>query len=842
MKRRRIHITYVALLVVARFAHAIDDPARLVVRPDSSAVASDSRISFFCRADGNPLPNVVWKINGKPLSNSRFIVKSLPTGLSTLRIDPVLASDNQTTVSCSADNGVANPVVADAVITVLDKADLPSGFPIVDAHPTLKSVEQGRTAHVTCRVRGDPRPKVLWLRDLVPIDIRAEGRYSVSTMGNPGALMIQQAREEDQGKYECVARNSFGVVHSKAAHLYVKGVVGRVLVQFDICHSLWTVLMLLNGHEHYIMLSLLLSGHHASAFLTHTLPLHLFGVDTANNSSDSVRRVPPYFSYKLEKIYRIGAGGSVNLTCVAVGFPMPRVFWKKSDDVVLSDPATAPIGKNVLTLTNVEQSENFTCVAVSKLGNIEATTLVEVKPLPPPPRHFQVSTVTSDTVTLTWERPVLTEPAVEYLIKYRQKYADSNGVKKWKVSQSETSTTIPDLEPFQLYEFVIATVGDFGEGPSSIPKEAQTAEAAPGSPPTKVQARSLNRDSVLVKWSPSEKPNGMITGYRIFYTNNDRSSPIASWEMHETKSDELMATLYGLEMDKRYYVVVQARNAQGSSPMSAVVTVATKPGTPGQPMSLAAKPLDSRRVQLSWEKPLFSLPVTARCCFANSPNPLEQPECVTCTLRSHACNTAVCDCHPSCSGYVIWFNGTGGEKELTLTSPHEKHTVMGLHPNTSYGFKVAAISARGNGEFCELVFTTTPPSTLTGSPRLINVTATSSSVLHVSWLQPETTHQIVQYRIQYRIVNSENVTSAAITSSYEEDGDEDVPDTITPLIYSMLVNDSEATAANITSLQPFTIYEVTVAAATELGYGPESNPVRRQTLEDDDNEDLLPGK
>ncbi|KIH65990.1 hypothetical protein ANCDUO_03683, partial [Ancylostoma duodenale] len=47
-------------------------------------------------------------------SNS-FVVKSLPSGLSTLRIDPVLATDNQTTVSCSADNGVANPVVADAV-------------------------------------------------------------------------------------------------------------------------------------------------------------------------------------------------------------------------------------------------------------------------------------------------------------------------------------------------------------------------------------------------------------------------------------------------------------------------------------------------------------------------------------------------------------------------------------------------------------------------------------------------------------------------------------------------------------------------------------------------------
>ncbi|KIH65989.1 hypothetical protein ANCDUO_03682 [Ancylostoma duodenale] len=74
MKRRRIHCTLLlALLVVARFALAIDDPARLVVRPDSSTVASDSRISFFCRADGNPIPNVVWKINGKPLTDSRLV-------------------------------------------------------------------------------------------------------------------------------------------------------------------------------------------------------------------------------------------------------------------------------------------------------------------------------------------------------------------------------------------------------------------------------------------------------------------------------------------------------------------------------------------------------------------------------------------------------------------------------------------------------------------------------------------------------------------------------------------------------------------------------------------------
>uniref|UniRef100_A0A8L8K4L4 protein-tyrosine-phosphatase n=1 Tax=Heligmosomoides polygyrus TaxID=6339 RepID=A0A8L8K4L4_HELPZ len=516
----------------------------------------------------------------------------------------------------------------------------------------------------------------------------------------------------------------------------------------------------------------------------------------------------------LERIYRVGAGGSVNLTCVAVGFPMPRVFWKKSDDVVLSDPAMAPIGKNVLTLTNVEQSENFTCVAVSKLGNIEATTLVEVKALPPPPRHFEVSSVSSDSVTLTWEAPTLAEPAIEYLIKYRQKfvryvfapqYADSNAVKKWKVDPLLTSTTVDKLEPFQQYEFVIATVGDFGEGPPSIPRETQTEAAPPGSPPAKVQARSLSRDSVLVKWNPCEKPNGIITNYRIFYTTKDRNTPVSLWEMHETKSDELMGTLYGLETEARYFIVVQARNVKGTSDMSSLVTVTTKPGIPGQPVSLAAKPLDSRRVQLTWEKPLFSLPVT---------------------------------------GYVVWFNSTDGEKEFTLTSPHEKHMVMGLLPDTTYAFQcvVAATSARGQGEFCEPILATTMQSAPVGPPHLLNATAISPSALLVRWAPAKVIDDaVVHYRIRYRVVTTENTSSASKSSSYEDASDDDVVTTKAPVWHSMLFNASDV-VANVTSLQPFTVYELTVAAATTQGYGPESRPLRQRTQEDADNEDSLPGK
>uniref|UniRef100_A0A9J2P1R9 Ig-like domain-containing protein n=1 Tax=Ascaris lumbricoides TaxID=6252 RepID=A0A9J2P1R9_ASCLU len=161
------------------------DGAKLIVRPDSSTVPVDTRVSFFCRADGNPMPPVVWRRNGQAISDPRYVTKSLSNGLSTLRIEPVRLSDGNSTISCSADNGVGSPVVADARLTVLPTESLPPGFPVIEAHPVLKSVEQGRTAHVSCRVRGDPRPKVLWIRDLMPIDVRSNSRYSVSTLGNP---------------------------------------------------------------------------------------------------------------------------------------------------------------------------------------------------------------------------------------------------------------------------------------------------------------------------------------------------------------------------------------------------------------------------------------------------------------------------------------------------------------------------------------------------------------------------------------------------------------------------------------------------------------------------------
>lgn len=71
-------------------------------------------------------------------------------------------------------------------------------------------------------------------------------------------------------------------------------------------------------------------------------------------------------------------GGGVNLTCVAVGAPMPFVKWL-SGPLELTREEELPVGRNVLELTNIRQSANYTCVAVSSLGVIETTAQIWVK-------------------------------------------------------------------------------------------------------------------------------------------------------------------------------------------------------------------------------------------------------------------------------------------------------------------------------------------------------------------------------------------------------------------------------------------------------------------------------
>ena len=50
---------------------------------------------------------------------------------------------------------------------------------------------------------------------------------------------------------------------------------------------------------------------------------------SAWNWNVSVRRVPPQFTILPDSEYRVMRGSDLEVTCVAVGSPMPHVKWRK---------------------------------------------------------------------------------------------------------------------------------------------------------------------------------------------------------------------------------------------------------------------------------------------------------------------------------------------------------------------------------------------------------------------------------------------------------------------------------------------------------------------------------
>lgn len=92
-----------------------------------------------------------------------------------------------------------------------------------------------------------------------------------------------------------------------------------------------------------------------------------------------IRRVPPQFSRPPDPVNEVLLGGNLNLTCVAVGSPMPFVKWRRGLDEDITPENELPVGKSVLQLNDIRSSANYTCIASSSLGVIEASAMVKVQ-------------------------------------------------------------------------------------------------------------------------------------------------------------------------------------------------------------------------------------------------------------------------------------------------------------------------------------------------------------------------------------------------------------------------------------------------------------------------------
>ncbi|XP_058886154.1 receptor-type tyrosine-protein phosphatase delta-like isoform X7 [Acipenser ruthenus] len=661
---RMMHIArpVVVLLCFLLLANG-ETPPKFTRTPDDQTGVSGGVASFVCQAMGDPRPKIVWNKKGKKVSNQRFEVIEFDDGSgSVLRIQPLRTPRDEAIYECVASNSVGE-TSSSTRLTVLREDQLPSGFPTIDMGPQLKVVERTRTATMLCAASGNPDPEITWFKDFLPVDTtNNNGRIKqLRSGGTPIRGALQIEQSEESDQ---------GKYECVAT----------------------------NG-----------------AGTRYSAPANLYV---------RVRRVPPRFSIPPTN-HEIMPGGSVNITCVAVGSPMPYVKWMLgAEDLTPEDDM--PIGRNVLELTDVRQSANYTCVAMSTLGVIEAVSQITVKALPKPPGTPVVTESTATSITLTWDsgNP---EPVSYYIIQHRSKseetYKEIDGV-------ATTRYSVGGLSPYSEYEFRVVAVNNIGRGPPSEPVETRTAEQAPSTAPRQVMARMLSSTTILVQWEEPEEANGQIQGYRVYYTM-EPSQHVNNWQKHNV-GDTHITTISGLTPQKTYHVKVLAFTSVGDGPLSNDIQVITKTGVPAQPTNFKAEAKSETSILLSWVPPKGD----------------------------------------SIIGYeLVYKKGEQGEEQHVTFEPDTSYLLQGLKPFTNYFFRLAARSSYGQGAATTEISAETPQTQPSAPPQDIKCTSPSSTSILVSWLPPPVELQngiITKYSIQYAAIEGEDTNPHHISDLFPE--------------------------------------------------------------------------
>ncbi|XP_031234286.1 receptor-type tyrosine-protein phosphatase F isoform X12 [Mastomys coucha] len=696
-----------ALVMLGLMAGAHGDSKPVFVKvPEDQIGLSGGVASFVCQATGEPKPRITWMKKGKKVSSQRFEVIEFDDGAgSVLRIQPLRVQRDEAIYECTATNSLGE-INTSAKLSVLEEDQLPSGFPTIDMGPQLKVVEKGRTATMLCAAGGNPDPEISWFKDFLPVDPAASnGRIKqLRSGGSPIRGALQIESSEESDQ---------GKYECVATN---------------------------------------------SAGTRYSAPANLYV---------RVRRVAPRFSIPPSS-QEVMPGGSVNLTCVAVGAPMPYVKWMMGAEELTKEDEM-PVGRNVLELSNVMRSANYTCVAISSLGMIEATAQVTVKALPKPPIDLVVTETTATSVTLTWDSGN-TEPVSFYGIQYRA--AGTDGPFQEVDGVASTRYSIGGLSPFSEYAFRVLAVNSIGRGPPSEAVRARTGEQAPSSPPRRVQARMLSASTMLVQWEPPEEPNGLVRGYRVYYTPDSRR-PLSAWHKHNTDAG-LLTTVGSLLPGITYSLRVLAFTAVGDGPPSPTIQVKTQQGVPAQPADFQAKAESDTRIQLSWLLP-------------------PQERIVKYEL-------------------VYWAAEDEGQQHKVTFDPTSSYTLEDLKPDTLYHFQLAARSDLGVGVFTPTIEARTAQSTPSAPPQKVTCESMGSTTVRVSWVPPPADSRngiITQYSVAYEAVDG-------------EDRKRHVVDGIS----------REHSSWDLLGLEKWTEYRVWVRAHTDVGPGPESSPVLVRTDED----------
>ncbi|CAL1295376.1 unnamed protein product, partial [Larinioides sclopetarius] len=699
---------------------------------DEQTIQPGPSLSLKCVASGNPLPQIVWRLDDAPIpENHRIRFGDYVTKdgfvVSFVNISNVKTEDGGD-YKCVANNGVGE-VSHESRVNVL-------GPPVVVRRARNVTVVAGDVLVLRCPVAGYPLENIHWERT----GVRLPYNHRQKAYDN-GTLEVHHVeRATDQGPYVCVATNRAG--QTAQSTVIVRVQVKPVIEPFSFPKSLMegqrsSVHCTVSSGDLPIKIRWFKDGRpipdnigvrmseaadYSSTLLFESLSLRHKGnytcvaendAGTVSHTATMVIHVPPRWVIEPSDVFVV-KGRSITVDCQTEGFPQPRVRWTKAEGdsprdykAIVSSPHLQVFENGSLSISDATESDAgyYLCQASNGIGQ-GLSKVVRLKVYIA--AHFmskftaemvrknhktrlKCEAIGDKPISITWMKDkVAIKPQSDPRYELVETIMNAGIVSEIIIRQA-------DRRDSALFSCIADNA--YGRDDTNI----QLIVQEPPDGVLDVRVLETASRSVKLSWTPPQyNGNSPITHYVVQFKDEGGKWHNRMPNVTVTGTDN-SGIVVGLKPAKIYLFRVLAENRIGRSEPSKPMEALTQEEAPGAaPVKVRAHPTSSQSIKVSWKPPMTELQ------------------------------------HGVLKGYYVGYKVSSTPESFVYKTLEigeefkEECHVTGLRRHTKYSVVVQAFNSKGAGPPSDEVIVETLENDPPLTPPLTVMDKTTSSI-HLAW-------------------------------------------------------------------------------------------------------------
>ncbi|KAG3277883.1 neuronal cell adhesion molecule, transcript variant X5 [Ictidomys tridecemlineatus] len=694
-------------------------------------------LSLECIAEGLPTPIIYWIKEDGILPINRTFYRNFKKTLQIIHVTEADSGNYQ----CIAKNALG---AIHHTISVTVKA-----APYWIMAPQNLVLSPGEDGTLICRANGNPKPRISWLTNGVPIEIAPD---DPSRKIDGDTIIFSNVQERSSAVYQCNASNEYGYLLANA-FVNVLAEPPRILTP---ANTLYQVIANRPALLDCVFFGSPLptiewfKGAKGSAlrediYILHengTLEIPVAQKDSSGTYTCVARNKlgmakndvhleikDPTRIIKQPEYAVVQRGSTVSFECKVKHDHtlVPTVTWLK-DNSELPNDERFTVDKDHLVVADVNDNDGgtYTCVANTTLDNVSASAVLSVVDVPNPPFDLELTNQLDKSVQLSWTPgDDNNSPITKFIIEYEDAMHEA-GLWHHQTEVSGTQTTAQlKLSPYVNYSFRVMAVNSIGRSlPSEASEQYLTKATEPDKNPTAVEGLGSEPDNLVITWKPLNgfESNGPGLQYKVSWRQKDGDDEWTSVVVANVSK----YIVSGTPTFVPYLIKVQALNDVGFAPEPAVVM-----GHSGE----------DRKCLLPF--PFYSSPAKETYQGVNQGH---FQRCLGLQRRK-----------------IYYWKAQSSSKRnrrhiekkiLTFQGSKTHGMLPGLEPFSHYTLNVRVVNGKGEGPASpDRVFTT--PEGVPSSPSSLKIVNPTRDSLTLEWDPPSHPNGIlIEYTLKFQPINS----------------------------------------------------------------------------------------